>query len=453
MSRSAQKLAEEAAYTRLRNAPLPRYPGRINRTKYHILRDTTAKQLSQFATVYVEHQERGFIGEVLTDAEFFTITGQNVPYATPDDDEDQYDPDIDDTMTDSEKKRREGVWGDRLMCIATRRGALRGAKENLMDAIDSKYYEDLEDRFDGYKNVTIKDFFNHLNDVWCKLSLDAVETEKQHYFRPVTFDKNTTVAKFAKTLDDEQTNLTRDNIIIPDADKQHHFLMQIRKARKFEKAEWRVYDKKATAQKTWDLTKAYFKELEIDDETLNQDEEIGSIRGGGYESSNHVEEARNAIEWEQREKTIEQNEKILGLLSTMATKEKAAAAVSAPPSSKPDTALAVEESANAVDTKKMMDMMMTMMREVTALKQQVNNGNTNNNNRENFNPNNRNTVLGPPCKHCGKQHPHMPNHKLGTEAACPGRDWPNHIKDSKAKDDRFFIERMNKRTGIVYKKE
>ena len=155
MSRSAQKLAEEAAYTQIRSTPLPRYPGRINRTKYHILRDTTAKQLSQFATVYVEHRERGFIGEVLKNAEFFTITGQNVPYLPPDDDEDQYDPDIDDTMADNEKKQREGVWGDRLMCIATRRGALRAAKMNLMDAIDSKYYEDLEDRFDGYKNVTI----------------------------------------------------------------------------------------------------------------------------------------------------------------------------------------------------------------------------------------------------------------------------------------------------------
>jgi hypothetical protein len=291
-----------------------------------------------------------------------------------------------------------------------------------------------------YKNVTIKDFFDNLNDVWCILGLEAVEAEKQHYFREVTFDKNTTITNFAKTLDDEQANLDRDDIVIPDADKKHHFLMQVKKSRKFLKPEWRVYNKKPAAQKTWDLTVAYFKELEIDDEAFDPDEEIGSVRGGGYESSNHVDEARNAIAWEQKEKTIEQNEKILQLLSIMANQEKATAVVSGPAPAKPAAALVVEEAANSVDNKKMMDMMMTMMREVTTLKQQVNN-----NNRENVNPNNVNTILGPPCKHCGKQHPHSPGHKLGTEAECPGRDWPNHIKDSNARNDRYFIMRMNKR--------
>jgi hypothetical protein len=388
MSRSAQKLAEDAAYKRIRAEPLPRYPGKLNRTKYHDLRDTTVKQLSQFPTVYDEHRNRG---------------------------------------------------------IATRRGALRGVKDNFRDAIDSKYYEELEDRYDGYKNVTIRDFFNHLNDVHCVIGLEAVESEKKHYFRDVTFDKNTTIAKFAKTLNDEQANLQRDDIIIADADKQHQFLMQIKKARKFAKPEWRVYNKKSAAQRTWNLTVKYFKELEIDDETLDQDEEIGSIRGGGYESANHVEEARNAIAWEQQEKTIAQNEQILQLLMQERS-DRAAAAVSAPAPAKPAPTVVVEEAANAVDNKKMMDMMMTMMREVTALKQQVNN-------RENVNPNNVNTILGPPCKHCGKQHPHMPGHKLGTEAECPGRDWPKHIKDSQAANDRYFIMRMNKRTGKTYVKD
>ena len=77
---------------------------------------------------------------------------------------------------------------------------------------------------------------------------------------------NTTIANFGKTLDDEQANLSRDDIVISDADKKHHFLMQIKKAKKFSKQEWRVYDKKTVAEKTWDLTKKYFKELEIDDE-------------------------------------------------------------------------------------------------------------------------------------------------------------------------------------------
>jgi hypothetical protein len=128
--------------------------------------------------------------------------------------------------------------------------------------------------------------------------------------------------------------------------------------------------------------------------------------------------------------------------------ERAAAVVGAPAPAKPAPTVIVEETANAVDNNTMLEMMKTMMREVTTLKQQVNN-----NNRENVNPNNVNTILGPPCKHCGKQHPHMSGHKLGTEEQCPGRDWPNHIKGSQAANDRYFIMRMNKRTGKTYVKE
>lgn len=450
MSRSAQKLAEDAAYKRIRDKPLPRYPGKLNRTMYHDLRDTTAKQLAQFSTVFEDHQGRGFIGDVLSDTEFRALTNQNIAYVQPDDDEDQYDPDIDDTMLESARKQAEAQWDDRLICIATRRGALRGVKENFMDAVDEKYYEELEDRYDGYKNVSIKDFFHHLNSVWCVLGLDAVDSEKKHYYRDVTFDKNNTVAKFVKTLNNEQANLERDDINISEADKQHHFLMQVRKSRKFSNHEWKTYNKKPAAQRTWNLTAAHFKELEIEDETFDADEAIGSIRGGGYESANHVEEAARAIQWEQQEKTIAQNEQILNLL--MQNRAEKAAAVSfklpapAPAPAKPAATPVVEKTANAVDNKQMMDMMMTMMREMNTLKQQVND-------RENVNPNNVNTILGPPCKHCGKQHPHMPDHKLGTEAECPGRDWPKHIKGSNAANDRYFINRMNKRTGITYVKD
>ena len=68
---------------------------------------------------------------------------------------------------------------------------------------------------------------------------------------------------------------------------------------------------------------------------------------------------------------------------------------------------------------------------------------------ENANPN---VPDGPACKHCGKKHPLITNHWLGSEAECPGRDWPNNIKDHKAEKVKWFIDRMNARTGKNFQK-
>ena len=58
---------------------------------------------------------------------------------------------------------------------------------------------------------------------------------------------------------------------------------------------------------------------------------------------------------------------------------------------------------------------------------------------------------GPACKHCGKIHPNILGHWLGTEEECPGRDWPNNVKGHIADGVDYFIKRMNKRTGKDYK--
>ena len=437
MSRSQQKDAEELAYQTVRSTPLTHFPGRLVRRNYWAIRDEAIIILSQPDTVFAECQDRGFIGELTSVAEFATITGQNDPYVAPPDTEDQYDPAILATMSDAVRKRREAAWSDKLISIATRTGTLRGLTENFRDAIDKRYYEDLEDKYTGYKNVTIRQFFNELDTVWLKKCLESDEETEEHYLRDVTFGQDHTVSKFAKDLDQEQVDVARDDIVITDAKKKHHFLIQIKTARLFTAEEWKVYNKKSAADRSWALTKTYFKELEMDNEELAQAERALEIRGGGYASANAVQETEAAID-------REQNEAALVLLKEIAEKENTNTAA----------ANAVIES-QAKMMKDMQAMMTKMQTEMTALKARPaaaakpppNRGGT-----ENANPNTPAFVPGPPCKYCGKQHGNIPDHWMGTEANCPGKDWPSNIVGSACENNQWFIDRMNKRTGKEYKK-
>ena len=91
--------------------------------------------------------------------------------------------------------------------------------------------------------------------------------------------------------------------------------------------------------------------------------------------------------------------------------------------------------------KNMLTMMQQMQAQMVNLQQQQGRQTSGG---ENAHPN---VPDGPACKHCGKKHPLIANHWLGSEEECPGRDWPNNIKDHKAEKVKWFIDRMNARTG------
>ena len=165
-SLGAQTAAETAAYDKVRSQPFDKIHGAPSRGDFHNLCKQVIVVLSQPNSCILEqHHDMGFVGEALTDQQFFALTGQNVPYVTLDDHEEQYDPSIDDAMTDATRKRTEAVWGDRLVTVATRRGCLRGACDNLRDALDEKFYEQLEDTHHKYNKVKIKEYLDHLDTV------------------------------------------------------------------------------------------------------------------------------------------------------------------------------------------------------------------------------------------------------------------------------------------------
>lgn len=278
-SLGAQQAAETAAYEKARSQPFNQINGLPSRFDFHELGKQVVTLLHQPNSCIAEHHDSGFIGEVLTNQQYFTATGQNNPYVTLDDYEEQYDSSITDAMTDAARKQAEALWGDRLVTVATRRGCLRGVCNNLREAIDERYYEQLKDTHHKYNKVKIKEYLDHLDTVWCRLSIDGIEKAKEHYYREKTEDQYTT-AGMAKTLDEEAETLATDGIIISEADMKQHFLVQTRKNYRFTRQEWRDYNKKPDADRDWAATKTYFKDLEVDNNTYNNDEDLAVMRGG-----------------------------------------------------------------------------------------------------------------------------------------------------------------------------
>ena len=136
-SLGAQTAAETAAYDKVRSQPFDKIHGAPSRGDFHNLCKQVIVVLSQPNSCILEHRDTGFVGEVLTNQQFFPLNSQNAPYVTLDDYEEQYDPSIDDAMTDATRKRTEALCGDR------RRGCLRGTCQKGASEGHAKTYATL----------------------------------------------------------------------------------------------------------------------------------------------------------------------------------------------------------------------------------------------------------------------------------------------------------------------
>ena len=95
------------------------------------------------------------------------------------------------------------------------------------------YYEQLEDVLMGYKEVTIRDYFNHLDQYWCKMDTKIIKKMKKLVYEP--WDQVMHITKFAKHLDEHQGYLKSAGIEITDATKLKFYLEQIIDSTMFDK--------------------------------------------------------------------------------------------------------------------------------------------------------------------------------------------------------------------------
>ena len=186
------KQTKEAAYKAI--TPFTRVHGRPTYGKRTMLREQALKKLGGVDTPY---SDWGLIGELAKDREFTRLTGER-KYEAQEEPDEQH-PDIEDARGDEIAIRRlEALNIEAQQAWCVRKGALQGICAQYRRAVDEKYYKHLEKRIVGYKGVTIREYFDHLNEVWVRVSTKVVKEARDQYFCGWKVGNSECILKFGK---------------------------------------------------------------------------------------------------------------------------------------------------------------------------------------------------------------------------------------------------------------
>jgi hypothetical protein len=168
-----------------------------------------------------------------------------------------YNPTITNGTLTHERKHKEEDWELGRTSWYIRKGFLKGAVDNLCDAIDEQYYSQLCHCLTAYRNITPYQILEHLNDCWWPLNVQAKKALKQAYY--TKWDSYEHLTAFGKQLDDGQRALIRSDVTIADNDKLQFYLEEIYDSNRFNKQEMLTWEQQPQNTKTnFDLAKAYF---------------------------------------------------------------------------------------------------------------------------------------------------------------------------------------------------
>ena len=182
------------------------------------------------------------------------------------------DPDINENTNDYAKETKKANWGGSRTLWYTRRGSLKAVCHNIRDALDKVYYEQLEDDLVGNKQVTIREYFQHLDAIWCKMDTKAVTKITALFYEP--WDQVMHITKFAKQLDRQQAYLKTTGINITEESKLQFYTKQILDRAMFDKRNIIEWEDRTKDMKTWALATKYFEQL------VTSEERYTSMVGG-----------------------------------------------------------------------------------------------------------------------------------------------------------------------------
>ena len=134
-------------------------------------------------------------------------------------------------------------------------GARAATKENIMDAADLMYYEQLKDEVLEYKQVHTIDYLNHLKS-WCKMNATARKAMKDEYFSGWAPDEHITA--FAAWLKRGKKKLAVNGVTVTDDETRDHYVIEMHGHGVFDKSEMTEYEKKTDPENTWAATQTYF---------------------------------------------------------------------------------------------------------------------------------------------------------------------------------------------------
>jgi hypothetical protein len=259
--------AEVTAYDAIRMKPLTTIVGRPNIRDRNNLHEELCElavsiDLSFKWATGNDGTNYGALAEVMETAAYTALSGQTwinetLPAA--------FDATIGTTTSAYNMSKRSAEHEDRRYAFATLVGIRKGLTENIRDAMEPQYYQQLKAKTIGYKKVTVKQYIAHLDDQWCKLDTMAVVEMKKGFFQP--WDQSQQhLTEYSRRLEEEQEALKDAGVTIHDKEKLLHFIQQVATSRVFTKEEYLQWEKKGTADKTWANAKTHFHGLVEDND-------------------------------------------------------------------------------------------------------------------------------------------------------------------------------------------
>ena len=129
------------------------------------------------------------------------------------------------------------------------------AVKSIITAVDTKYVEELEEDYVGYKNQTIKTLVTQLH-TWYIITNKENMAIKYHFLAPWSDTREAHVTTFARQLDRCQVECEEHGVIITNDNKVDHFPSQIYICGLFE-AKF-MDDWEEIANKSWGVTHTHF---------------------------------------------------------------------------------------------------------------------------------------------------------------------------------------------------
>ena len=87
---------------------------------------------------------------------------------------------------DSTKDKRDGAITEldkEKIAHMTQKGLHRGVGANITDALNKQYYKQLQHKKTAHKMILAKEYIDHLDDKWCKLTTAVIKKMKQEFYQ------------------------------------------------------------------------------------------------------------------------------------------------------------------------------------------------------------------------------------------------------------------------------
>ena len=283
--RTAKQL-EEKAYEAVRSKPFTKIRGQPSRKARKNLEAEACEVAMDADVSYSWAGDYGLLAKVIGATKYAEETGQK--YIQPTQPE-TYDSNITKDTPAYEREMLVAKNEEARENWYVRKGTIRGIADNIRDALDPTYYQQLKNKRLKYKNLSVQDYFQHLDTHWGKITIEMEIKLKQEYYE-VWDHGRIHITDFKERLDKDQEELQEDKIIISDHDKLVFYVQQMYRSGLFERATMEKWKDQKEEKKTWEATTEYFEDKIKSQERYRSNTEAAVAGGSSFESAANVQE-------------------------------------------------------------------------------------------------------------------------------------------------------------------